>query len=117
MPASTTIAARHTRTDGFTALRLQVRGRVATPTDPDWDQLRAARCRVGTARPVPPTARSCCGPASSSTPRPRVARVGAGVKIREVQAVLVGTGLSLLAGSNGDPSVVGYTLGGSLGWF
>ncbi len=45
------------------------------------------------------------------------ARVGAGVKWGELLAAVSGTGLTGLAGSTGDTSVVGYTLGGGLSWF
>ena len=47
----------------------------------------------------------------------RTARVGAGVKWGELLAALEPTGLAAPAGSNPDPSVVGYTLGGGLSWF
>jgi hypothetical protein len=43
--------------------------------------------------------------------------VGAGVKWGELCAVLDGTGLMALAGSNPDPSVVGLILGGGVSWF
>jgi FAD/FMN-containing dehydrogenase len=47
----------------------------------------------------------------------RVARVGAGVKWGELLTALEPTGLAAPAGSNPDPSVVGYILGGGLSWF
>ena len=47
----------------------------------------------------------------------RVARVGAGVKWGVLLTALEPTGLTALAGSSGDPSVVGFTLGGGLSWF
>ncbi|PKW28196.1 FAD-binding oxidoreductase [Phycicoccus duodecadis] len=47
----------------------------------------------------------------------RVARVGAGVKWGTLLAALEPTGLTALAGSSPDPSVVGFTLGGGLSWF
>jgi uncharacterized protein YbjT (DUF2867 family) len=47
----------------------------------------------------------------------RTARVGAGVKWGELLAAVSGTGLTGLAGSTPDTSVVGYTLGGGLSWF
>ncbi len=47
----------------------------------------------------------------------RTATVGAGVKAGELLAALEGTGLSYLAGSNSDPSVVGLTIGGGMSWF
>lgn len=47
----------------------------------------------------------------------RVARVGAGVKWGELLAAVSDHGLTGLAGSSPDPSVVGYTLGGGLSWF
>jgi hypothetical protein len=47
----------------------------------------------------------------------RTARVGGGVKWGELLAALEPTGLAAPAGSNPDPSVVGYTLGGGLSWF
>lgn len=50
-------------------------------------------------------------------PDARVARVGAGVRWGDLQRALDGTGLTGLVGSNGDVSVVGYTLGGGLSWF
>jgi len=46
----------------------------------------------------------------------RRARVGAGVKWGEVQAAAAAHGLAGLAGSSPDVGVVGYTLGGGLGW-
>lgn len=47
----------------------------------------------------------------------RTARIGAGVNAGELAAALAGTGLTFLAGSNPDPSVVGLTLTGGLSWF
>jgi hypothetical protein len=47
----------------------------------------------------------------------RVARVEAGVKWGTLLAALEPTGLTALAGSSPDPSVVGFTLGGGLSWF
>lgn len=47
----------------------------------------------------------------------RVARVGAGVKWGELLAATEPHGLTALAGSSPDPSVVGFTLGGGLSWF
>ena len=47
----------------------------------------------------------------------RAARVEAGVRWRDLLAALDGTGLTALAGSSADPTVVGYTLGGGLSWF
>ena len=47
----------------------------------------------------------------------RVARVGAGVRTQQVNEALTGTGLTGLPGSSGDPTVIGYTLGGGLSWF
>jgi FAD/FMN-containing dehydrogenase len=44
-------------------------------------------------------------------------RVGAGVKSGELLAALDGTGLTFLAGSNPDVSVVGLTIGGGMSWF
>ncbi|MEV6410158.1 FAD-binding oxidoreductase [Kribbella sp. NPDC051718] len=46
-----------------------------------------------------------------------VARVGAGVRWRDLNTALTGTGLTSLPGSSGDPSVVGYTLNGGVSWF
>jgi FAD/FMN-containing dehydrogenase len=46
-----------------------------------------------------------------------VVRVGAGVRWRDLNNALAGTGLTSLPGSNGDTSVVGYTLGGGISWF
>jgi FAD binding domain len=46
-----------------------------------------------------------------------VVRVGAGVQWRDLNEALTGTGLTSLPGSNGDVTVVGYTLGGGVGWF
>jgi hypothetical protein len=46
-----------------------------------------------------------------------VARVGAGVKWGELLAATEPYGLTALAGSSPDPSVVGFTLGGGLSWF
>ncbi|WP_250004810.1 NmrA family NAD(P)-binding protein [Actinoplanes sp. M2I2] len=45
------------------------------------------------------------------------ARVGAGVKWGELLTALNGSGMTGLAGSSPDTSVVGYTLGGGLSWF
>ena len=47
----------------------------------------------------------------------RTAWVGAGVKARELLEALEGTGLTFLAGSNPDPSVVGMTITGGISWF
>jgi FAD/FMN-containing dehydrogenase len=47
----------------------------------------------------------------------RRARVGAGVTWREVQTAAAKHGLAGLAGSSPDVGVLGYTLGGGLGWF
>jgi FAD binding domain-containing protein len=46
-----------------------------------------------------------------------VVRVGAGVRWRDLNKALTGTGLTSLPGSSGDPSVVGYTLNGGVSWF
>ncbi len=47
----------------------------------------------------------------------RTAWVGAGVKAGELLAELDGTGLTFLAGSNADPTVVGMTITGGISWF
>ncbi len=47
----------------------------------------------------------------------RTAWVGAGVKGGELLAELDGTGLTFLAGSNADPTVVGMTITGGISWF
>lgn len=47
----------------------------------------------------------------------RTVRLGAGVKWGAALAAVEPTGLVPLAGSNPDPSVVGFTLGGGLSWF
>lgn len=47
----------------------------------------------------------------------RVARVGAGVKWGELLAESGRHGLTGLAGSSGDPTVVGFCLGGGLSWY
>jgi FAD/FMN-containing dehydrogenase len=47
----------------------------------------------------------------------RTARVEAGVRWRDLNAALSDTGLTSLPGSSGDPTVVGYTLGGGMSWF
>ncbi len=47
----------------------------------------------------------------------RTAWVGAGVKGGELLAELDGTGLTYLAGSNPDPTVVGMTITGGSSWF
>ena len=47
----------------------------------------------------------------------RTAWVGAGVKDGELLAELDGTGLTFLAGSNPDPTVVGMTITGGISWF
>ncbi len=49
-------------------------------------------------------------------PGKRRARVGAGVMWGEVQAAAAEHGLAGLAGSSPEVGVVGYTLGGGLGW-
>jgi FAD/FMN-containing dehydrogenase len=46
-----------------------------------------------------------------------VARVGAGVRWRDLNKALTGSGLTSLPGSSGDPTVVGYTLNGGVSWF
>ncbi len=43
--------------------------------------------------------------------------VGAGVKVGELLTALEGTGLTFLAGSSPDPTVVGMTLTGGMSWF
>jgi hypothetical protein len=53
----------------------------------------------------------------SVDPVSRVARVGAGVKWGELLAATAPYGLTGLAGSSPDPSVVGFSLGGGLSWF
>ena len=47
----------------------------------------------------------------------RTVRVGAGVKSGALLAALDGTGLTFLAGSNPDVTVVGLTIGGGMSWF
>jgi hypothetical protein len=47
----------------------------------------------------------------------RVARVGAGVKWGELLAHTAPHGLTGLAGSSSDPSVVGFSVSGGLSWF
>jgi hypothetical protein len=47
----------------------------------------------------------------------RVARVGAGVKWGELLAVTGEHGLTGLAGSSSDPTVVGFSVSGGLSWF
>ena len=47
----------------------------------------------------------------------RTARVDAGVKAGELLAALDRTGLTFLAGSSPDPTVVAMTIGGGLSWF
>lgn len=47
----------------------------------------------------------------------RTAWVGAGVKAGELAEELDGTGLTFLAGSNPDPTVVGMTITGGISWF
>ena len=47
----------------------------------------------------------------------RTAWIGSGVKAGELLAELDGTGLTFLAGSNPDPSVVGMTITGGISWF
>lgn len=47
----------------------------------------------------------------------RTAWVGAGVKAGALCEALDGTGLTFLAGSNPDPTVVGMTITGGLSWF
>ena len=49
-------------------------------------------------------------------PQARRARVGAGLKWGDVQAAAAEHGLTGLAGSSPEVGVVGYTLGGGLGW-
>jgi FAD/FMN-containing dehydrogenase len=53
----------------------------------------------------------------SLDPAKRIARVGAGVKWGELLDVTGILGLTGLAGSSPDPSVVGFSLGGGLSWF
>ena len=47
----------------------------------------------------------------------RTVTIGAGVQAGELLAALDGTGLTFLAGSNPDPSVVGMTVQGGISWF
>lgn len=47
----------------------------------------------------------------------KIARVGAGVRWRDLNKALTGSGLTSLPGSSGDPTVVGYTLNGGVSWF
>ncbi len=49
-------------------------------------------------------------------PAQKRARVGAGLTWRDVQTAAAAHGLAGLAGSSPDVGVVGYTLGGGLGW-
>jgi hypothetical protein len=49
--------------------------------------------------------------------RRRIAWVEAGVKAGELLTALDGTGLTFLAGSNPDPTVVGMTITGGISWF
>jgi FAD binding domain/Berberine and berberine like len=49
-------------------------------------------------------------------PEARIARVEAGVLWEEVSLAAAEHGLAALAGSSADVGVVGYTLGGGLGW-
>jgi hypothetical protein len=75
---------------------------VATPTEPDWNQVRAAgnlhvtagAVQAADADDVVATVRFARSHGHSGPHRPEPA-----------------------SGSNGDPSVVGYTLGGGLSWF
>jgi hypothetical protein len=53
----------------------------------------------------------------SVDPEQRVARVGAGVKWGELLEVTARYGLTGLAGSSSDPSVVGFSVSGGLSWF
>ena len=53
----------------------------------------------------------------SIDPARRRARVGAGVTWAEVQAAAAEHGLAGLAGTSPELGVVGYTVGGGLGWF
>ncbi|NEA34262.1 FAD-binding oxidoreductase [Streptomyces sp. SID13031] len=46
-----------------------------------------------------------------------IVRVGAGVRWRDLNKALTGSGLTSLPGSSGDPTVVGYTLNGGVSWF
>lgn len=50
-------------------------------------------------------------------PAARTVTIGAGVRAGQLLAALDGTGLTFLAGSNPDPSVVGMTVTGGLSWF
>ncbi|HEX6150178.1 FAD-binding oxidoreductase [Nocardioides sp.] len=50
-------------------------------------------------------------------PAARTVTFGAGVRAGELLAALDGTGLTFLAGSNPDPTVVGMTVTGGLSWF
>jgi hypothetical protein len=47
----------------------------------------------------------------------RTATVGAGVKAGELLTALRGSGLTFLAGSNPDPTVVGMAITGGMSWF
>ena len=80
-----------------------------------------ARSRPATARPRLRPGVCCCAPvpsaASTVDVQRRTAWVGAGVKAGELLAELDGTGLTFLAGSNPDPTVVGMTITGGISWF
>jgi FAD binding domain len=52
----------------------------------------------------------------SVDPKTRIARVGAGVLAAELGEAAQAHGLSALGGSSPDVGVIGYTLGGGLGW-
>lgn len=141
----------------FDELRREIRGRLVTPADADYDRVRtpwmvnveqrpaavlevadvddvvaavrwAARHGLGvTAQPTGHAGRSLLDGTLMLRTRgldgihvdteAGLATVGAGVKFGELCAKLDGTGLMALAGSNGDPTVVGLTLGGGVSWF
>ncbi len=138
-------------------LRATTRGRMLTPSDPDWDAARLGFNLTVNQQPlavlevadvtdiqsavkvaiaydltvsVQPTGHGATTAVDDTILlRTRAldgieidlssgtARVEAGVKWGAFQHAVDGTGLSGLAGSTGDVSVVGYTLGGGLSWF
>src|SRR6476469_5131184 len=105
---------------------LAIAGRVATPSDPDWDEARLAWNLAAEQRPEAVAfASSLEGAILIKTermrgidvdPEARTARVEAGVLVAELSTAAQQHGLCSMPGSSPDVGVTGYTLGGGLSW-
>ncbi len=154
---STVTAAAPDQSHALDDLRRLVAGRLHTPADPSWEQVRTpwnvrieqrpmavlevhdaddviAAVRWADQQGVQVSAQPVGHGANDALDgalilrtralrgiqidvRNRTAWVGAGVKSGELLAELDGTGLTFLAGSSSDPTVVGLTLTGGISWF